>query len=165
MTSVDGACVCLCAVLLTSVTGIQSLWVWIPHSITLTREACRACLLSFTFPTSQGTWTAHLWDPCRIILHVNIVHAGKLFCRPILWLQTCTLDQHLIKHTQVCLKSNLEQISQDNRIPWTWPRSIRTHVHTVWITAALAQVRLLRVSRRENVSFMSFKVITFFHLH
>lgn len=63
----------------------------------------------------------------RIMRIVNIGNAGKLFHFPVLWLQTCTPDQHLIKHTQVCLKSNLEQISQDRRIPWTWVRSIHTH--------------------------------------
>lgn len=37
-----------------------------------------------------------------------------------------------------------------------------THTHAVWITAVFAQVCLLRVSQWENVSFMSFKVITSF---
>lgn len=109
---------------------IQSLGVSILHSIILKRKhSGHACYHSH-FPHHRGPEllisTLH-WDLGKIVQCINIAHAGKLFHRPVLWLQTCTSDQHLIKHTQVCFKSNLEQISQDSQILWTWPRSIHTH--------------------------------------
>lgn len=145
---------------------IQSLGVSILHSIILKRKhSGHACYHSH-FPHHRGPEllisTLH-WEPGKIVQCINIAHAGKLFHRPVLWLQTCTSDQHLIKHTQVCLKSNLEQISQDSRILWTRPRSIHTHALSM-NSSRVAQVRLLGVFQWGNVSFMSFTVITFFHL-
>lgn len=72
-------------------------------------------LLLLSFPCTDWGPEPLICTPC-----VDSASAGSaspasfFFFFPLpLWLQTCTSDQHLIKHTQVCLKSNLEQISQD----------------------------------------------------
>lgn len=90
------------------------------------------------FPHHRGPElfiSAPLRDLDKTVVCIDISHAGKLLRHPVLWLQTCTSDQHLIRHTQACLKSNLEQISHDSWILWTWLRSI--HMRSVWITTML----------------------------
>lgn len=124
-----------------------------PHNLPFIRHGFtfknwrRACYCSH-FPHRQGTWTAHLRSAPR---------PGPF---SFLWLQTCTSDQHLIKHTQVRLKSNLEQISQDGPILWIWPRSIHppnTHTHTRALSVSNGRgFCFLRGSCCGNVCFMTF---------
>lgn len=136
--SVNGAheagCVRVC------VHPIQSLGVSILHRIILKRKhSGHACYHSH-FPHHRGPElfiSAALRDLDKTVVCIDISHAGKLLRHPVLWLQTCTSDQHLIRHTQACLKSNLEQISHDSWILWTSLRSIRTHMRSVWITTML----------------------------
>lgn len=52
----------------------------------------------------------------------------KLVHHPLLWPQTCNRGKQLIKHTQVCLKSNLEKISQDRKTLDTI--KVNTHAHS-----------------------------------
>lgn len=90
-------------------------------------------LLLLSFPCTDWGPEPLICTPC-----VDSASAGSaspasfFFFSPLpLWLQTCTSDQHLIKHTQVCLKSNLEQISQDgpNTVDMTKVNTHSAHAH------------------------------------
>lgn len=118
----------------------QSLGVCILHAITLKRKHSRhACYRShFHHHRGPEPLIFALWqDLYKTFPSINIIGTSKLSRLPVLWPKACTPDQHLIKHTQVCLKSNLKKISQDRKTLWTWSRSTHTCTHLVWITSVL----------------------------
>lgn len=61
----------------------------------------------------------------RALISVTLL---KLAHHPLLWPQTCNPGKQLIKHTLVCLKSNLEKISQDRKT--LDMIKVNTHAHS-----------------------------------